>query len=102
MSGPNKIVMRHSPLVQGEKSILSVMPGMPESTPLTGDQKMPAIKSLTIKPGYTAGNGRMLCFAPPLMTGFRGCPLALSSSKVSAKAKNGVRRNFAKRRAFGH
>ena len=62
---------------------------------------MPSTQYANVKPSAVAENGRLLCFAPPLMMGFRGCPLALSKGKINVKAKSSVRRNYAKRRAFG-
>lgn len=47
------------------------------------------------------GKGRMLVFAPPLVTGFRGAPLALSLNHKTARNRQPMRRNIAKRRAYG-
>jgi hypothetical protein len=78
------------------------MKGTPQSEPHLGDTSMPTSQTATVKPSALARNGRLLVFAPPLMMGFRGCPLALSNGKVSVKAKSNVKRNWAKRRAFGY
>jgi hypothetical protein len=45
-------------------------------------------------------NGMPLVFAPPLLTGFRGAPLALSAASKMVKRKTSSRRNWAKRRAY--
>ncbi|MFM9975957.1 MAG: hypothetical protein ACKVON_15455 [Beijerinckiaceae bacterium] len=54
-----------------------------------------------IKSSAIDANGRLLVFAAPLIAGFRGSPLALSGSKVSAKRWSAGRKNWAKRRAYG-
>jgi hypothetical protein len=53
-----------------------------------------------VKPSAIGRNGRLLVFAAPIMAGFRGSPLALSSGKVSAKRFASERKNWAKRRAY--
>ncbi|MGL4637354.1 MAG: hypothetical protein ACRCWF_15335 [Beijerinckiaceae bacterium] len=56
--------------------------------------------STAMKPSVCDQNGRPLVFAPPLLTGFRGAPLALSSATKALKRKSSPRRNWAKRRAY--
>jgi hypothetical protein len=102
MSESYKNVMPASQRGQGEKFKTVPMKGSIQNDPHRGDVLMPAMTYANVKPSAIAENGRLLVFAPPLMMGFRGCPLALSNGKVSVKAKASVRRNYAKRRAFGH
>jgi hypothetical protein len=45
-------------------------------------------------------SGRLLVYAPPLLAGFRGAPLALSRGKAALRPKSGQRRNWARRRAY--
>ncbi len=45
-------------------------------------------------------SGRLLVYAPPLLAGFRGAPLALSRGKAALRPKSGLRRNWARRRAY--
>jgi hypothetical protein len=101
MAESNKIVISTSQLGQGEKHKHNLMKGAPWSEPHLGEASMPANNAINVKPSALTRNGRLLVFAPPLMMGFRGCPLALSNGKVSVKNKSGVKRNWAKRRAFG-
>jgi hypothetical protein len=102
MSESYKIVISASPRGQGERHRHHPMKETPQSEPHMGEVSMPVSVTANVKPSALASNGRLLVFAPPLMMGFRGCPLALSNGKVSVKAKTGVKRNWAKRRAFGH
>jgi len=44
--------------------------------------------------------GRLLVYAPPLMAGFRGAPLALSRGAAISRARSLPRRNWARRRAY--
>ncbi len=60
-----------------------------------------SMSSATVKASALDYNGRLLVFAPPLVSGFRGAPLALSAGSKSAKRKPSTRRNWAKRRAYG-
>ena len=53
-----------------------------------------------IKSSAFDGNGRLLCFAAPLIAGFRGAPLALSVGKPVRRIKAQQRKNWAKRRAY--
>jgi hypothetical protein len=53
-----------------------------------------------IKSSALDDNGYPLVFAPPLVTGFRGAPLALSVGNKTSKRKQLTRRNWAKRRAY--
>ncbi len=46
-------------------------------------------------------SGRLLVYAPPILAGFHGAPLMLSGGKASRRPKQGQRRNWAKRRAYG-
>jgi hypothetical protein len=102
MSESYKNVMPASQPGQGEKSKTVPMKGSSQSDPHRGEVSMPMTQYANVKPSAIAENGRLLVFAPPLMMGFRGCPLALSNGKVSVKTKSGIKRNWAKRRAFGH
>ncbi len=45
-------------------------------------------------------SGRLLVYAPPILAGFRGAPLALSGGKAVRRPKSGLRRNWARRRAY--
>ena len=44
--------------------------------------------------------GRLLVYAPPILAGFQGAPLALSSGKAARRPKPSQRRNWARRRAY--
>jgi len=44
--------------------------------------------------------GRLLVFAPPILAGFQGAPLALSTDKPHRRQKPSQRKNGAKRRAY--
>jgi hypothetical protein len=101
MSESYKNVMQASPRGQGDKAKPAPMKGSSHD-PDKGETSMPMTQYANVKPSAIAENGRLLVFAPPLMMGFRGCPLALSNSKIKMKTKPSVRRNYAKRRAFGH
>jgi hypothetical protein len=65
-----------------------------------GDITMSAAITTTAKSSALDSTGRFLVFASPLVTGFRGAPLALSASQKTGKRKESTRRNWAKRRAY--
>jgi hypothetical protein len=44
--------------------------------------------------------GRLLVFAPPIVAGFHGAPLALATGKPIRRQKLSQRKNWAKRRAY--
>jgi len=44
--------------------------------------------------------GRLLVFAPPILAGFQGAPLALSTDKPHRRHKLSQRKNWARRRAY--
>jgi hypothetical protein len=44
--------------------------------------------------------GRLLVFAPPIVAGFHGAPLALATGKLIRRQKLSQRKNWAKRRAY--
>jgi hypothetical protein len=66
----------------------------------TGEKEMPMSSLQGIKSSAFDGNGRLLCFAAPLIAGFRGAPLALSLGKPARRLKAQQRKNWAKRRAY--
>jgi hypothetical protein len=45
--------------------------------------------------------GELLVFAPPLVLGFLGAPLALADALPRRRVKSGAKKNWAKRRAYG-
>jgi hypothetical protein len=68
--------------------------------PQAGEQEMPMSSLQGIKSSAFDTNGRLLCFAAPLVVGFRGAPLALSTGKPMRRIKAQQRKNWAKRRAY--
>jgi hypothetical protein len=100
MSESNEIVRLPSPRGQSEQHKVNSIKGSSNNVPAKGEARMSSTQYANVKPSAIAENGRLLVFAPPLMMGFRGCPLALSKGKINVKAKSSVRRNYAKRRAF--
>jgi hypothetical protein len=53
------------------------------------------------KPAAFDARGRLLAYAPPILAGFQGAPLALSQAKPARRAKpSRQRRNWARRRAY--
>jgi hypothetical protein len=65
------------------------------------EKELPMSSLHGIKTSAFDGNGRLLCFAAPLIVGFRGAPLALSVGKPVRRIKAQQRKNWAKRRAYG-
>ncbi len=61
---------------------------------------MPMSALQGIKSAAFDDHGRLLCFAPPLIAGFRGAPLALSTGKPLRRPRPQPRKNWAKRRAY--
>jgi hypothetical protein len=53
------------------------------------------------KPEALSPTGELLVFAPPLVAGFFGAPLALAFAGTRKPAKHYSGRNWAKRRAYG-
>ncbi len=47
------------------------------------------------------GNSASIAFAPPLLIGFHGCPLALAEGVKRGKTRRVAKKNIAKRRAYG-
>jgi hypothetical protein len=62
---------------------------------------MPMSMLQSAKASAFDANGRLLVYAAPLVTGFIGCPLALSTGKPMRRTKSQQRKNWAKRRAYG-
>jgi hypothetical protein len=58
------------------------------------------VPSNSVKSSALDANGYPLVFAPPLVAGFRGAPLALSAGNRPSMRKQLTRRNWAKRRAY--
>ena len=52
------------------------------------------------KPAAFDSKGRLLVYAPPILAGFQGAPLALSNGKAARRPATGQRRNWARRRAY--
>jgi hypothetical protein len=58
------------------------------------------IRSLRLKPEALSPDGELLLFAPPIVTGFIGAPLALAAMAAKRRGKAASGRNWAKRRAY--
>jgi hypothetical protein len=62
---------------------------------------MTSLARRTVRPDALDEDGRLLVFAPPLMTGFLGSPLALALARGRVeRVESDSRRNWAKRRAY--
>jgi hypothetical protein len=76
------------------------------SVDVNGDQEFAleddAMSSLSsrLKSAALPPDGRLLVFAPPLVTGFIGAPLALAALAGKRRDKVVSRKNWAKRRAY--
>lgn len=53
-----------------------------------------------VRPEALSPNGEILVFAPPIILGFIGAPLALSASLNRRRPKSPAGKNWAKRRAY--
>jgi hypothetical protein len=58
------------------------------------------LRSLRLKPEALSPEGELLLFAPPIVTGFIGAPLALAAMVAKRRGKSATGRNWAKRRAY--
>lgn len=54
-----------------------------------------------INPDLLSVEGDILVFAPPILIGFLGAPLALADNLPKRRLKGGSRKNWARRRAYG-
>jgi hypothetical protein len=54
-----------------------------------------------VKPEALSPEGDILVFAPPLVLGFLGAPLALAMDMPKRRARKVSGKNWAKRRAYG-
>jgi hypothetical protein len=53
-----------------------------------------------MRPEALAPNGDVLVFAPPIVLGFIGAPLALATNRIKRRARSLSGKNWAKRRAY--
>jgi hypothetical protein len=59
------------------------------------------MSTMRMKPEALSPDGDLLLFAPPLIMGFLGAPLALATSALKRRAPKLSGKNWAKRRAYG-
>jgi hypothetical protein len=57
--------------------------------------------SRSVKPEALSPDGDILVFAPPLVLGFLGAPLALAMGAPKRRMRKLSGKNWAKRRAYG-
>ncbi|MGL4240705.1 MAG: hypothetical protein ACRCTI_06290 [Beijerinckiaceae bacterium] len=55
----------------------------------------------SLKPEVLSPEGEILVFAPPIIIGFLGAPLALADNLPRRRTKSAGKKNWAKRRAYG-
>jgi hypothetical protein len=84
--------------VQGDQRSFSLIS---RDMPRQGDKEMPMSMLQGAKASAFDANGRLLVYAAPLVTGFIGAPLALSTGRPLRRPKSQQRKNWAKRRAYG-
>jgi hypothetical protein len=88
------MVRLHSWGVQAPGTILDAQ----ETANALEDDTMPADR---VKPELLGPNGQILVYAPPILIGFIGAPLALADSQPRRRLRDAVRKNWAKRKAYG-
>jgi hypothetical protein len=88
------MVRLHSQGVQGAGGILNLKNG--------GEPALePEMSTIATKPEALSPEGDILVFAPPLILGFLGAPLALAMDMPKRRMRKISGRNWAKRRAYG-
>lgn len=90
------MVRFHSEDVQASATNLNRKNG---PQPVNEEEQMSATANL--KPEALSPDGEILVFAPPIVLGFLGAPLALADSLPKPRAKSRAGKNWAKRRAYG-
>jgi hypothetical protein len=90
------MVRLHSRGVQGRAAIL----GFESGGPAAEEDDMTLPSGLRDNPDAFSPDGDLLVFAPPLVTGFLGAPLALAALIAKRRAKGPAGRNLARRRAY--
>ncbi len=95
------MVRLHSPGVQGAGTILNPRSGRQGARLNHGmtDQGMIAMNHRTHATRRSSTND-LLVFAPPMMIGFIGNPLALGDALPRRRLKKLAKKNWAKRRAY--
>jgi hypothetical protein len=92
-----EIVRFHS---AGVQAMTSKLPSSLDFQPIEKARMMTSPRRVA-RPEALDEEGRLLVFAPPLMTGFLGSPLALALARGRTERPDGdIRRNWAKRRAY--
>jgi hypothetical protein len=91
------MVRFHSQAVQGRRTIFSSEEG---ETPAK-EYEMTAAAARRIAPELLSPEGELLVFAPPILIGFLGAPLALAGLHAKRRNKSSSGKNWAKRRAYG-
>jgi hypothetical protein len=59
-----------------------------------------AMSADRLNPELLGPNGQILVYAPPILIGFIGAPLALADSQPRRRLRGLTRKNWAKRRAY--
>jgi hypothetical protein len=54
-----------------------------------------------LNPDLLSAEGQILVYAPPILIGFLGAPLALADNLPKRRLKGVAKKNWAKRRAYG-
>jgi hypothetical protein len=54
-----------------------------------------------LNPDLLSAEGQLLVYAPPILIGFLGAPLALADNLPKRRLRGSSRKNWAKRRAYG-
>jgi hypothetical protein len=88
------MVRFHSRAIQGGEAIVRFIDSAASAT----EDDMATTR---INPDLLSADGDILVFAPPILIGFRGAPLALADSLPKRRLKGGSKKNWAKRRAYG-
>ncbi len=87
------MVRFHSRSIQGGAVKL---PGLNSASSATEDD----VTKMRLKPELLSADGEILVFAPPILIGFLGAPLALADSLSRRRHKGAMRKNWARRRAY--
>jgi hypothetical protein len=90
------MVRFHSLAVQRSGAMLNLTNGGPTALE---EETMSSIHRKKMQ--TLSADGELLVFAPPLILGFLGAPLALADALPRRSVKSGSKRNLAKRRAYG-
>jgi hypothetical protein len=89
------MVRLHSRVVHGQGAILP-----PRKTADKAEEEdLMSIDRLN--PDLLSAEGQLLVYAPPILIGFLGAPLALADSQPKRRLKGAAKKNWAKRRAYG-